>query len=109
MGIKKRWSQFTSGNVSRVPEAPGAYQLAYRYGEKKTAYIGSSKNLRRRLSEHLQDASKSKYRYFRYIEAGPFESPKDLEIELREEYEKKHAQKPKGSKKLPRRRRLFGW
>lgn len=109
MGIKKRWSRFTQENVNKVPEEPGAYQLGYSYRGKKTSYIGSSSNLRRRLSDHLRNPDKSKYPYFRYIVAGFFEDPKDLETELVEKYEEAHRQRPKEVKRAPKRRSLFGF
>ena len=107
MGIRKRWSKFNKTNVSKVPEDEGAYQLGYSYGGKKTAYIGSSTNLRRRLTQHLSNPDKAKYPYFRYIVAEWNESGKELEAELAEEFASKKPAKPKGSKKLPKKRGLL--
>jgi len=56
------------------------------YGGKKTAYIGSSNNLRIRLLQHLSNSDKAKYPYFRYEVVESLQLPRDLEKKLGEEY-----------------------
>lgn len=61
MPLRARWRNATLEDVKeRVPERAGVYELRC-FGE--LVYIGSSKNLRRRLTRHVRDRCPNRYRY----------------------------------------------
>jgi len=101
MPIRKKWSVFSWDNVDRAPEEPGIYELGNLKGE--IVYVGKAGNLRQRLSQHKNDPSKARSKYFRYATTALFfDSPLDMERRHGEKYEEKHGRLPSKQKRLPR-------
>jgi hypothetical protein len=81
MPIAKRWTLFNRNNVCRIPNgAQGMYELANR--SKALIYRGSSDSrigVKSRLLSYLRTRQFPSARYFRYSEAGWFDSGLDME------------------------------
>lgn len=107
MPIQKRWSRFILSNVRRVPDEPGAYELANK--DKRIIDTGGSDvSIWDRLMRHLQTNQYPTARYFRYEIAGFFESGIDIEASHSQKFQKKHGRKPRYTKRSPRKKSLFG-
>jgi thioredoxin reductase len=87
------WVEFTSENVSQVPEVEGVYQLLDE--EKNVIYIKGAMNLHRELGEQLEVSEKA--RYFMYQEEPMYTK---RESELLQQYVAQHGQMPKGNREL---------
>jgi formate dehydrogenase beta subunit len=87
------WVEFTSENISQVPETEGVYQLLD--GEKSIIYIKGAMNLRRELEEQLE--TREKARYFMYEEEPMYTK---RESELLQQYISQHGQMPEGNREL---------
>jgi excinuclease UvrABC nuclease subunit len=106
MPIAKRWSKFTLANVQRVPDKPGAYELA----NKDRRIIntgGSNKSVRARLLSHLGTNKYPTAAWFRYKLAGWFEKGTTVEANLSEKFVQKHGRKPRYTKRSPRKPKPF--
>jgi len=106
--IQKRWSRFTLPNVRRVPDEPGAYELANKDG-RIIDTGGSDVSVRDRLIRHLQTNKYPTARYFRYDIAGFFESGIDVEASHSKKFQRKHGRKPRYTERSPRVGGLFGF
>ena len=87
------WLEFTSENVSQVPEAEGVYQLLDE--EKNIIYIKGVMNLRRELEGQLEVHEKA--RYLIYEEAPMYTK---RESELLQQYMAQHGEMPEGNREL---------
>jgi len=87
------WVEFTSENVSQVPEVEGVYQLLDE--EKNVIYIKGAMNLHRELGEQLEVREKA--RYFMYEEEPMYTK---RESELLQQYIAQHGQMPEGNREL---------
>jgi hypothetical protein len=87
------WVEFTSENVSQVPEVEGVYQLLDE--EKNIIYIKGAMNLHRELGEQLEVREKA--RYFMYKEEPMYTK---RESELLQQYIAQHSQMPEGNREL---------
>ena len=91
MGIPKRWTPARSRGLSRIPDEPGAYEIANRF--KETIDIGGSRNLAERLPRKLGDPKfRGQAVYFRYIE--DFDHGM-AEAELQADYMFKYGDQPR--------------
>jgi len=89
----EKWLEFSSDNVSTVPETNGVYQLL---DEKKLIiYIVGTPNLRRDLEQQLQTVKKA--RYFGY-EEDPMYTKR--ESELIQKFLKEHGKMPELNEEL---------
>jgi len=89
----EKWLEFSSDNVSVVPETSGVYQLL---DEKKMIiYIVGTPNLRRDLEQQLQTVKKA--RYFGY-EEDPMYTKR--ESELIQKFLKEHGKMPELNEEL---------
>jgi len=89
----EKWLEFSSENVSTVPETSGVYQLL---DEKKMIiYIVGTPNLRRDLEQQLQTVKKA--RYFGY-EEDPMYTKR--ESELIQKFLKEHGKMPELNEEL---------
>ena len=89
----EKWLEFSSDNVSTVPETSGVYQLL---DEKKLIiYITGTPNLRRDLEQQLQTVKKA--RYFGY-EEDPMYTKR--ESELIQKFLKEHGKMPELNEEL---------
>lgn len=106
MPIIKRWTLFNRSNIGRIPTGIyGMYEIADR--NKKLIYRGSSDGeigIKSRLLSHLVKRRFPSARYFRYSEAGWFDT--GLDMEARHTY---RAGKPKYMKRSPVYRNFFHW
>jgi len=83
----EKWVEFSSDNVSLVPEASGVYQLL---DEKKVIiFIAGTPNLRRDLEQQLKTVEKA--RYFGYEEEPMYTK---RESELIQKFLKEHGKMP---------------
>ena len=105
MPVEKRWYKFTRENVQALPVGlRGIYQLA----NVKKAIIdtGSSDSprvgIRGRLLTHLRDKKYPTARYFRYLVAGTFDNPRDMETRTILDHARKHGHIPRYVKKFPK-------
>jgi len=87
------WLEFTSENMSQVPEAEGVYQLLDE--EKSVIYIKGVMNLHRELEEQLEVQEKA--RYLIYEEAPMYTK---RESELLQQYMAQHGEMPEGNREL---------
>ncbi len=87
------WIEFTSENVSQVPESEGVYQLLDE--EKNVIYIKGAINLHRELEEQLEVHEKA--RYFMYEEEPMYTK---RESELLQQYMAQYSQMPEGNREL---------
>ena len=87
------WIEFTSENVSQVPESEGVYQLLDE--EKNVIYIKGTMNLHRELEEQLEAYEKA--RYFMYEEEPMYTK---RESELLQQYMAQYNQMPEGNREL---------
>ena len=107
MPLKGRWRNFDRQTLNRVPAEDGVYELATE--KLNIVYIGSSTNLRRRLTTHLIGGKMRNVAYFKC----QVNSPLDLDssgIKEREQVQKLVKQvgrKPKRIKRTPRKDPLF--
>ncbi len=87
------WVEFTSENVSQVPEVEGVYQLLDE--EKNIIYIKGAMNLHRELKEQLEVNEKA--HYFMYKEEPMFTK---RESEFLQQYIAQYGQMPEGNREL---------
>ena len=87
------WVEFTTENVSQVPEVEGVYQLLDK--EKNVIYIKGAINLHRELEEQLEVYEKA--RYFMYKEEPMYTK---RESELLQQYMAQQGQMPEGNREL---------
>lgn len=77
----KRNYRRTDEDISELPEVPGVYILHFPGLE--AVYIGSTKNLQRRLKEHKR--SKPGWSYFDWYQTGTVQKARAMEKKLRDE------------------------
>lgn len=107
MPLKGRWRTFDRKTILRVPEEEGVYELATE--KQNIVYIGSSTNLRRRLSTHLTGGKMRNVAYFKCEVCSLLDLDSALTKE-RDQVQKltlKTGRKPKRIKRTPRRDPLF--
>jgi len=107
MPIKSRWRKFTRGNLEKLPEKEGAYELGN--AKKSIIYVGSSNNLRRRLITHLISGKLPTARYFRcdIIHLGDWDTGKTREARHTQKFRETHSRKPKYTSRSPRRKSIW--
>ena len=105
MPIRKKWSRLSSGNLRKVPDKPGVYELASR--NKRTIDIGgSNRSVRKRLTSKRK--TRGTANFFRFLTASIFgDSGIGMEARHSKKYSKKHGRKPKYTKRSPKRRSIF--
>jgi len=89
----EKWLEFTSDNISVVPETSGVYQLLDE--NKMIIYIAGTPNLRRDLEQQLKTAKKA--RYFGYEEEPMYTK---RESELIQRFLKEHGRMPELNEEL---------
>ena len=102
MPIPKRWSPFTRSVLESVPNVAGIYELGYASGE--VVYIGSGdsqQGVKGRLYFHKNHKPPS-VKYFRYLEAGFFQSPIRMEQHHCELFKKRYGRLPRLQYRMPR-------
>ena len=107
MPLRGRWRSFTRTGLARAPEEEGVYELAN--GVQTIIYVGSSNNLRRRLTTHLIGGKMRAARYFRCEVCSPwdFESRLTKEAKNVQKVIDRTGKKPRRVKRTPRRDPLF--
>ena len=107
MPLKGRWRKFNRQTLARVLEEEGVYELATE--KQNIVYIGSSNNLRRRLTTHFIGGKMRNVAYFKCETASPLDIDSILTKE-RDQVRKlvsKTGSRPKRIKRTPRRDPLF--
>ncbi len=89
----EKWLEFSSDNVSMVPEIGGVYQLLDE--EKVIIYIAGTPNLRQDLEQQLKTVEKA--RYFGYEEEPMYTK---RESELIQKFLKEHGRMPELNEEL---------
>jgi DNA polymerase-3 subunit epsilon len=109
MAITGKWRRFNRSTVEGLSEKEGAYELGN--ATKSVIYIGSSKNLRRRLMTHLSSGKWTTTRYFRcdVVHFADWDTGTDKEARHAEKFQATRGRKPKYSKRSPRREPYFGF
>lgn len=96
MPLNAQWRKATRENVKQnVPESPGVYELRC-FG--KLVYVGSSKNLQKRLLDHVSRRNPNRYRY---KTTWFFQSPKARERAHYDAYEDSNGKPPSWNKRRP--------
>ena len=106
MPIAKRWSRFTLANIQRVPDEPGAYELANR-DRRIIDAGGSNTSIRARLLSHLTANKYPTAVWFRYELAGWFERGTDVEANRSARFVRKYGRKPRYTKRSPHKPKPF--
>ncbi|MBE0480037.1 MAG: hypothetical protein IBX68_03555 [Dehalococcoidia bacterium] len=78
MRSKAPWITFNKEEIDGMLESPGAYQLVQSYRKQGPCVTGACENLKQKLAEHLRNGDGDQFRYFRYLEAGFLEDPREL-------------------------------
>jgi formate dehydrogenase beta subunit len=91
--LLEEWLEFSSENVSAVPETEGVYKLLD--AEKETVYIKGTMNLRQDLEEQLSTYDKAKY--FIYEEEPMYTK---RESELLQQFMQQYGRMPEGNMEL---------
>jgi hypothetical protein len=102
MPIRKQWSPFTWARLQRVPDVAGIYELGDARGE--IVYIGSgdsASGVKGRLYYHKGHMPQS-VRYFRYLQAGFFQSPIDMENHHCQLFVDRYGRLPRLQQRMPR-------
>ncbi len=89
----EEWLEFSSQNVSAVPETEGVYQLLD--AEKEIIYIKGTMNLRQELEEQLSTYEKATY--FMYQEESMYTK---RESELLQQFMQRYGRMPEGNMEL---------
>lgn len=108
MPIRKKWSEFTPENVSKLSNERGSYELANR--QKRIVDIGGSDGkggVRSRLQQRLRDGKPPTAKYFRTEEAGLFSSGISSEASHSKKYQEQHGRKPRYTQRSPKKKGLF--
>lgn len=99
MPISKPWSKMTKENIrEKAPSKSGIYELKC-FGSH--VYTGKSKNIRKRLLEHLNEKDPN---YFRFKKAGWLGSSGKMEEKHLRKYKKKHGKLPAWNQKKPKKK-----
>jgi hypothetical protein len=102
MPIQKKWTTFINEHLSMLKDIQGMYELGDASGE--IVYIGSSNSdcgIRSRLYYHKKYKPRS-IKYFRFLEAGLFESPLAMEERHCDMFYEKYHRLPRLQKRMPR-------
>ena len=104
MPIQKRWTRFTLANVKKLPNKPGAYELASR-NKSIIDTGGSNTSVRDRLMSHLRDNRYPTACYFRCDFVGWLDLVTGIEKEAKhsEKFQKEHGKKPKYTQRSPKK------
>jgi hypothetical protein len=99
MPISKKWSIMKAERIeTRVPERDGVYELTS-FGADRALYIGKTRNLKRRLREHLNERKPNRYRY---VMSSFLQSTDSMEKDHFERYVQKYGETPPWNSQDPR-------
>lgn len=96
MGIYRRWSKINQRNLDQLPDAPGAYELADRFGN--VIDIGGSTDLSDRIPKKFRNQNvRRRAAKFRYVEDW---DPFWAEAELQAQFTRRFGRRPQLTRRI---------